>query len=243
MSGTSAEISGELRANYGIQIVQVPTHRPCKRQFFGVRIFTSAQHRWNYVAKQAAALAAQGRAVLVGTRSVQASELLSAQLTAEGFAHVVLNAIQDQCEADIVAQAGESGRITVATNMAGRGTDIPLHADVRRAGGLHVILTEFHESSRIDRQLFGRAARQGDPGSCEACASLEDDLFMNQTPWVAQFFKRYYRKRVEIPMISAMMLRRWAQRVTERRYAVVRRHSADQEQQTSKALSFTGARE
>lgn len=240
MSGTSAEVAGELRANYGIQVLRVPTHRPCKRRFLGVRIFTNAQHRWDYVAKQARDLAAQGRAVLVGTRSVQASERLSAQLSAEGFPHVFLNAVQDQCEADIVALAGTPGRITVATNMAGRGTDIPLHPHVCLSGGLHVILTEFHESSRIDRQLFGRAARQGDPGSCEACASLDDDLFASQTPWLARLLKQFYPNSVQIPMVWAVMLRYWAQRSAEQRYANVRHQAADQEQQNAKAFSFTG---
>jgi preprotein translocase subunit SecA len=123
-----------------------------------------------------------GRAVLIGTRSVAASEALSRLLDEAGVEHRLLNARQDAAEAEAVGQAGLPGRITVATNMAGRGTDIKLHPETARAGGLHVILTEFHESRRIDRQLFGRAGRQGDPGSCEAIVSLDDELFRHFLP-------------------------------------------------------------
>ena len=120
----------------------------------------------------------QGRPVLVGTRSVAASEYLSQLLTKAGLSHRVLNARQDQEEAEIIAQAGQRGQITVATNMAGRGTDILLGPGVKELGGLHVIATERHEARRIDRQLFGRSGRQGDPGSYESFASLEDDILL-----------------------------------------------------------------
>src|SRR5205823_2244814 len=114
------------------------------------------------------------RPVLIGTRSIATSELLSSMLFAERIEHVVLNAHHDRDEADIIARAGEPGRVTVATNMAGRGTDIKLGSGVAALGGLHVILTEFHEAARIDRQLIGRGGRQGDPGSYEVMASLDD---------------------------------------------------------------------
>jgi hypothetical protein len=118
----------------------------------------------------------QGRPVLVGTRSIAASEHLSGRLQAAGIAHQVLNAKQDEQEAGCVAHAGEAGQVTIATNMAGRGTDIKLDDAVRAAGGLHVILTELHDASRVDRQLAGRCARMGDPGSWEEILSLDDEL-------------------------------------------------------------------
>ena len=124
-----------------------------------------------------AAVTRAGRAVLIGTRSVDASEHVGELLLEAGFQPVILNARQDRQEAEIVACAGQPGRVTVATNLAGRGTDIQLHPAVREAGGLHVILTEYHESRRIDRQLFGRAGRQGDPGSYESIVALDDELF------------------------------------------------------------------
>ncbi len=127
-------------------------------------------------------LSAAGRAVLVGTRSVEASERLGKLFTSRGVEHQVLNARQDGEEANIVSLAGGSGRITVATNMAGRGTDISLDAKVKELGGLHVILTEYHESPRVDRQLFGRSARQGQPGTVEALFSADDELFTRYVP-------------------------------------------------------------
>ena len=120
----------------------------------------------------------------MGTRSVQASEQIADALAQRGVPHVVLNARQDAAEAHVVAQAGEAGRITVATNMAGRGTDIKPDAQAQAAGGLHVILTEFHESPRVDRQLFGRSARQGERGTVQAIVSTQDPLFEHQPKWL-----------------------------------------------------------
>lgn len=125
-------------------------------------MFASSEARWDAVLASARSMSEAGRAVLIGTRSVAASEIIGTRLDAAGLAHEVLNARQDAREADIIAAAGEPGRITVATNMAGRGTDILLTAEVKAAGGLHVILTEYHDSARIDRQLYGRSGRQGD---------------------------------------------------------------------------------
>ena len=145
-------------------------------------MFGSEAAKWTAIARRAARMAKAGRPVLVGTRSVEASERLAAILERDGLPHRVLNARQDGEEADIIAKAGEAGVVTIATNMAGRGTDIKLTPDSRRAGGLHVMLTEFHESGRIDRQLYGRAGRQGDPGSQEAFVSLQDDIFRRYAP-------------------------------------------------------------
>src|SRR5204862_6347694 len=134
--------------------------------------------KYNAVVERVCQLNAKGGPVLVGTRSVLASEEVSRRLTARGKVHRVLNAAQNAAEAEIVAEAGQRGQITVATNMAGRGTDIKLQRGIAELGGLHVISTEPHGSGRVDRQLFGRAARQGDPGSAQMFCSAEDDLFI-----------------------------------------------------------------
>src|SRR5205807_1198546 len=128
-------------------------------------------------------LCAQGRAVLIGTRSVEKSEKLSELLHQAGIDHQMLNAKQPLREADIIARAGQRGRVTIATNMAGRGTDIKLDPDVVKAGGMHVLGTERHDARRIDRQLAGRAGRQGDPGSCQFFLSLEDELLEGLGPY------------------------------------------------------------
>lgn len=176
------------------------------------------------------------RPVLIGTRSVAASEQLSARLTAAGIPHQVLNARQDADEADLIAAAGQTGKVTVATNMAGRGTDIKLGSGVAAAGGLHVILTEFHEAGRIDRQLFGRCGRQGDPGTFQAVVALDDDLFRLYVPawlrWLAHAFPA-------MPEL-AHWLRRWAQARAERHHARIRRHTLEQDQHLDRWLAFTG---
>ncbi len=177
MTGTGWELAGEIRAVYGLPVVRIPTNRPPRRRNLGARLLPDEAAKWEAVAEAARAAAARGRAVLVGTRSVAASEALSARLAARGLPHTVLNARSHADEAQIVARAGAPGRVTVATNMAGRGTDIHLDPAVRAAGGLHVILTEHHESARVDRQLIGRGARQGDPGSFEAIVARDDELF------------------------------------------------------------------
>lgn len=191
MSGTVAENAGELRRNYGAQVLRVPTHRPVDRAYRGPFVHANSAQRWAAVVQAAVHGVAQGRAVLIGTRSVQASEVVGSLLVASGINHVVLNARNDEAEAAIVADAGRTGRVTVATNMAGRGTDILIDESVRAAGGLMVILTEFHESTRVDRQLFGRCARQGDPGLVLAHASLEDELFLKFLPlWALSAVRR-----------------------------------------------------
>lgn len=177
MTGTAAEGRAELSAVYGLRVLRVPTHHPLRRHPLPPQLATDADAKWTCVVQRAQALAGQGRAVLIGTRSVAASEHVAALLQAAGSAPMVLNAQQSREEAAVVARAGQAGCITVATNMAGRGTDIRLGKSVREAGGLHVILTEFHESARIDRQLFGRCARQGDPGSIEAIVAADDEMF------------------------------------------------------------------
>ncbi|MGK0170785.1 MAG: preprotein translocase subunit SecA [Gammaproteobacteria bacterium] len=176
MTGTASEIAPELWSVYHLRVRSVPTHRPSRREIYPVEILASQSERWQRVVEQVRAEHTRGRPVLVGTRTVTASETISEALTQAGLVHQVLNARQDEEEAMIVARAGERGAITVATNMAGRGTDIKLADGVKGLGGLHVIMTELHDSRRIDRQLFGRAARQGDPGSCQAIVALDDEM-------------------------------------------------------------------
>jgi preprotein translocase subunit SecA len=177
LTGTAAEASRELWAVYGLAVRRIPTHRPEQRLRQPDACLPDAAAKWRAVVDDAAAAAARGQPVLVGTRSVEASEQVAAELQRRGLTHVVLNARQDAEEAAIVAAAGAAGRITVATNMAGRGTDIKPEPAALAAGGLHVILTEFHESRRVDRQLVGRAARQGQPGSARAIVAAGDPLF------------------------------------------------------------------
>jgi preprotein translocase subunit SecA len=172
MSGTLREARGELREIYGLDVVCIPSRLPPSRKTLPGRIYTARNALWDAVARRVAEFVSHGRPVLVGTSSVAESEALSARLDAVGVAHRVLNARFDADEAAIVALAGEPGRVTVATNMAGRGPTLPSR-QVSRGGGLHVMCCQFNASRRIDRQLEGRCARQGDPGSVERWISLE----------------------------------------------------------------------
>jgi preprotein translocase subunit SecA len=176
MTGTARECATELWQTYRLPVVCLPTHKPCARKHLPQVTVTTTEEKWNRVIEEIKRVHSEGRPVLVGTRSVAASEQLSALLRAQGFDHEVLNAVRHAEEAEIVAAAGQPGRITIATNMAGRGTDIVLGDGVAAAGGLHVLATERHESPRVDRQLYGRAGRQGDPGSARTIAALTDEV-------------------------------------------------------------------
>jgi preprotein translocase subunit SecA len=180
--------------------------------------------------------------VLVGTRSVSASEHLSALLAAEGLEHRVLNARQDQEEAEIVARAGEAGRITVATNMAGRGTDIVPSPEALAAGGLHVIATERHEARRIDRQLVGRGGRRGDPGSYEALTSLEDDLVRAHVPaaWLRALTSGAQPLAAGVESRLRRAAVRLAQRLAERLHSRARRELLRTDELVSTMLAFSG---
>jgi preprotein translocase subunit SecA len=182
MTGTAWEARGEMWQIYRRPIVRIPTNKPCIRRQFPLRMFDTMEQKWEAVVKRVCEINDRGAPVLVGTRSVLASEEVSRRLAAGGRAHRVLNASQTEQEANIIAEAGQQGKITVATNMAGRGTDIKLARGVAELGGLHVIATEPHGAARIDRQLFGRAARQGDPGCAQLFACAADDLFIRHVP-------------------------------------------------------------
>ena len=176
MTGTAETEAGEFWDIYKLDVVTIPTNRPIARNDMNDRIYKTKREKYAAVIEEISALVEAGRPVLVGTTSVEISELLSRMLTLRKIKHNVLNAKLHQKEAEIVALAGQSGTVTIATNMAGRGTDIKLSAEVKAAGGLAIIGTERHESRRVDRQLRGRAGRQGDPGSSVFYVSLEDNL-------------------------------------------------------------------
>jgi len=176
MTGTAETEAGELWDIYKLDVVVIPTNRPVIRADREDLVYKTKREKFNAVADEISALIKQGRPVLVGTTSVETSELLSRMLKLRNIKHNVLNAKLHQREAEIVAEAGQAGTVTIATNMAGRGTDIKLGPGVKDAGGLAIIGTERHESRRVDRQLRGRAGRQGDPGSSQFFVALEDDL-------------------------------------------------------------------
>ena len=176
MTGTAETEAGEFMEIYGLDVVVVPTHMPVVREDKDDMVFKTKREKYNAVIDEVERLVNQGRPVLVGTTSVDVSELLSRMLKRKGLKHNVLNAKYHQKEAEIISEAGESGAITIATNMAGRGTDIKLGEGVVEAGGLAIVGTERHEARRVDRQLRGRAGRQGDPGSSQFFVSLEDNL-------------------------------------------------------------------
>jgi preprotein translocase subunit SecA len=176
MTGTAETEAGELWNIYKLDVVVIPTNRKVIRKDAEDLVYKTKREKYNAVIDEIVDLVGKGRPVLVGTTSVEISELLSRMLKIRGIKHNVLNAKLHQREADIVAEAGHEGTVTIATNMAGRGTDIKLTDKVKEAGGLAIIGTERHESRRVDRQLRGRAGRQGDPGSSQFFVSLEDDL-------------------------------------------------------------------
>jgi preprotein translocase subunit SecA len=234
MTGTVANSGRELLRIYRTPVANVPTNRPVIRRGLPDRVFGSSAAKWEAIVKEIRELNAQGRPILIGTRSIDKSEQLSAILTGHGLEHQVLNARHLAREAEIVAQAGQAGRITVATNMAGRGTDIQLGEESRQAGGLHVICTELHESARIDRQLIGRCGRQGDPGTFRCFMSLDDDLLQaGFGPKRAKRLKRYGEKLGELPRRWSSLFRR-AQRRVERKHFRARKMLLYHEQQRQK---------
>jgi preprotein translocase subunit SecA len=190
MTGTVWEAADELWGIFQRPVVRIPTNKPCIRIHLPVRFFDTMEEKWQAATKRVCELNDTGVPILVGTRSVLASQEVSRRLAAEGRMHRVLNATQTAQEAAIVAEAGQKGKITVATNMAGRGTDIILGKGIADLGGLHVIATEPHGSGRVDRQLFGRAARQGDPGCAQMFACAEDDVFLRHAANVRKLWRR-----------------------------------------------------
>ncbi len=241
MTGTAAQNRWELRRVYKRWVVCVPTNRPCVRDDLPPRIFPTEDAKFDAVVETVLQLQAQGRAVLIGTRSVDKSEKLSERLKKVGVEHQVLNARHHAQEAKVVAEAGQVGRVMIATNMAGRGTDIKPHADVIAAGGLHVLGTEWHDSRRIDRQLIGRAGRQGDPGSSQFYLSLEDELLENLGEAAREKWEEFGRRGGNRDWNSYLRLFRKAQRKVDRRHYRNRVDLMVHEKQRQEILKDIGA--
>lgn len=244
MTGTASEVAAELGDVYGLPIVKVPTNRPSKRVIFPERVFATEAEKWETVIRRVKEVHQLGQPLLLGTRSVAASEHASQLLTQAGLDHRVINAKQDQEEADVVAGAGQRGRITIATNMAGRGTDIQLAADVPEIGGLHVILSERYDSKRIDRQLAGRCARQGDPGYVELLLSLEDSLMSVVSPRLRRLLK-YLMAGLgsKLGQKSAAIGIRLTQIFVEKFHSRSRKALLKSDHQMGKNLAFSGKNE
>ncbi|WP_417068695.1 DEAD/DEAH box helicase [Niveibacterium terrae] len=238
LTGTASEARRELWSVYGLRVRRIPSNKKNRRERLPDICTRNAEAKWERVCLDTQAALERGQPVLVGTRSVEASEAVSAALAARGIAHIVLNARQDKDEAEIVRGAGQPGRVTVATNMAGRGTDIKLGDVARQAGGLHCILTEFHESPRVDRQLFGRSGRQGDPGSVRAIVAATDALFERQAVLAASLLRRAGSDALRcrlLPWVS-----RWAQWRAERQALRARRQTLKQDKTLHRLIGFAG---
>lgn len=212
MTGTAREVGREMWSVYGMPVVRLPTNRPLRRVGQGATVLADEQAKWQAMAGRVQRLHESRRPVLIGTRTLTAARAASDAIGRLGLPHVVLSAEQDAGEAEVVAQAGQPGRITIATNMAGRGTDIRLGQGVAALGGLHVVMSEMHEAGRIDRQLAGRCARQGDPGSYEAILSWQDPLVRHHLPaW--------------LPRLLALLPARAGDAVAEHVFALAQRRA------------------
>lgn len=226
MTGTATTEAGELWQIYKLDVVEIPTNKPIARQDKEDLIYRSVREKFNAVIDDVTALSASGRPVLIGTTSVEISELLSRMLKMRNVQHNVLNAKMHKQEAQIVEEAGKAGVVTIATNMAGRGTDIKLSPEVKAAGGLAIVGTERHDSRRVDRQLRGRAGRQGDPGSSQFYVSLEDNLMrLFGSDRVAKVMDRMGLKEGEVIQHSMMTksIERAQKKVEENNFGVRKR--------------------
>jgi preprotein translocase subunit SecA len=236
MTGTAAEIKRELWDVYRLKVTRVPTRKDILRKYAPMEIHETQDAKWAAVVRSVRREVDAGRPLLVGTRSVIASETLSAKLAEAGIEHRLLNARQDKEEADIVAQGGQARRVTVATNMAGRGTDIKPTPEALAAGGLHVICTELHEAGRVDRQLWGRCARQGDPGSVETIVSYEDELIERY----ASFARPIAGAVTPLEKTTGPALFKIAQKRAEGVHALMRKEVLEMDDYLGDLLAFAG---
>jgi preprotein translocase subunit SecA len=245
MTGTAAESSTEFWQIYELPVVRIPTNRPCVRKQFRDRVFASSEDKWSAVVDRVQRLHELGAPVLIGTRSVAASEELAKLLDEQGLEYNLLNAVRHAEEARMIAEAGKKGKITIATNMAGRGTDILIDKEVKELGGLQLLATERHESGRIDRQLFGRSGRQGAPGTACAFVALDDDLFL-RFAWgraARAVLRSILRLRVPLAGVFVSLLVRQCQVVAQRQAARQRRAVHQTDNWLSEALSFAAGAE
>lgn len=228
MSGTITECAPELWRTFRRRVTSIPTHRPVARTHEPVRLYANKRAKLRAVIDRVEEIHRAGRPVLVGSRSVRTSMLIGLMLEQRDIEHRVLNALNHEEEAEIVARAGEPGAITIATNMAGRGTDIKPTPESLRAGGLHVIATELDEAARIERQLFGRSGRQGDPGSAQLMMSLDDECVRAHTPaWFRRALNPHGTTSTPLARWKSLLIRAWVFRGSEtlnrkRRAAVAR---------------------
>ena len=238
MTGTAYSSRREFKKIYGSGVTVIPPNRPSQQIEMPPRFALEESDKFQLVVEDILKLHNEGRPILIGTRSIAKSELLARLLQQANIDHEVLNATQIEREADIIARAGEQGRITVATNMAGRGTDIEINDQVKQLGGLHVIGTEFHESSRIDQQLFGRCARQGDPGSVQLYFSAEDNLL--DTAFGKLTADRYRKSGAGKPIAFWLKLFKRAQQKIENQHYRSRKILMHNEKQTAKSQHEMG---
>jgi preprotein translocase subunit SecA len=241
LSGTLREARSELMATYGVSLRRVPLRRPCRRRVGPTQLFANHGVLWAAVAERVAQLHSSGRPVLVATDSVADAQALAQRITQRGLPHAVLHARNDHEEARVVAQAGQRGAITVTTNMAGRGTDIELGQGVEALGGLHVICCQLNSARRIDRQLAGRAARQGDAGSVETMLSLDSALLAHALP--APVLALLRRVAPVLPSWAVRALVRWPQWAEEQSQRVQRRRLIEHDERTERQLGFGGPSE
>ena len=244
MTGTASEAIGELRSVYRLPVVAVPTHSPNLRKSCPPSFGMDETEHLELLLNKVLTRHETGQPLLVGTRSLAQSERISEVLTKAGLSPTLLNARQDENEAEIVAQAGQEGAITIATNIAGRGTDIPVPDPMCELGGLHVIVAELNDNERIDRQLIGRCARQGDPGTYEYVLDLNDQLLTRQLPSRVRFLKRIKRV-VPARLWHTLCLRagKKAQAIQEKQQRLARKQVAKADLQMQKRLSFAGYQE
>lgn len=229
MTGTATTEAGEFKQIYSLEVLEIPTHRKCVRKDFNDEIYMTEREKYNAILKEVNEVHKQGRPILIGTESVEVSEKLSRIFKQNKLPHTVLNAKQNDREAEIIAHAGEQGAITIATNMAGRGTDIKLAPGVAQLGGLYVLGTTRHQSRRIDRQLRGRCARQGDPGTSKFYVSFEDALLrLFASPRLTGILQKF--RPPEGEPISASILNKsieTAQKRVEQRNYTIRKHTLE----------------
>jgi preprotein translocase subunit SecA len=241
MSGTLREARKELHSIYALPVSNIPLHQPSKRVFLPAQVLATAAAKWDAVIRRTLALRAEGRPVLIGMDSVADSEVLSGRFSRLNVPHALLNARQDRDESAVVAQAGVAGQITIATNMAGRGTDIPLAPGVAARGGLHVICCQHNSARRIDRQLHGRCARRGDPGSVETILCLEDRLISQYLPAALKApLRRCFNYDGRLPGFLAQFLLCLPQILQERRHWRQRSQLLQQDGLLDRRLSFGG---
>ncbi|MGC9459620.1 hypothetical protein, partial [Vibrio genomosp. F10] len=239
MTGTADEVKAEFWRIYGLPVVNVPTNKRSQRVLLGQTVYRTEEEKWIAVVEQIKKFkAVSSRPILIGTQSLKASETLSQKLTSFAVDHQVLNARQDKQEADIVSLAGGVNKVTIATSMAGRGTDIKLAQEAEQQGGLHVIITGLHDSSRVDRQLEGRSARQGDKGSYELILSLQDSVLSDG--WV-KVLNQIFNAPIPNSLKNMLLLKgvRRCQRRIECQHERLRKELLKQDEQQQETLSFS----